>query len=142
MSEALEQAKIAFKCDEVPVGCVIVKNNKIIVKSYNMMKSINNPTAHAEIIAIQLMQYDYLSDCDMYVTLEPCHMCAAAISLAKIRRLYIGALDTKAGGIYHNAKLFYQKLNCIPEHYNGFFESECSELLKQFFVNKRRKAIL
>lgn len=99
MNFALEEAKKAENCDEVPVGCVIVMQNKVIAVSHNLMRTKANQNEHAEMIAIRAasaeLRRGFLADCDLYVTLEPCAMCAAAISLARIRRLYCGALDPK-----------------------------------------------
>lgn len=142
MALAIEEAKTAYKADEVPVGCVIVRDGKVISKAHNLMKATKNQTNHAEKLAIDsacnLLGNGYLDDCDMYVTLEPCHMCAAAISFVRIRRVYIGALDQKSGSVYHNSKLYYGgKLHHVPEHYSGFCERECSQLMVDFFKNKR-----
>ena len=142
MKLALYEAKKAYELDEVPVGCVIVKNGKMITKAHNLMKSSKNQTNHAEKLAIdnacKILGNGYLNDCHIYVTLEPCHMCATAISFARIQRVYIGALDEKSGALYHNAKLYYGKqLHYIPQHYNGFSESQCSQLMIDFFKNKR-----
>lgn len=143
MQVALKEARNAFQLDEVPVGCVIIKNNEIIARSHNMMKRTHNQINHAEMIAIaeacNFLNSGYLTNCDMYVTLEPCNMCAAAISFARIRRLYCGALDEKGGGIYHNTKLYYGKkgLHHIPEHYCQFFELHSIEILRKFFQQKR-----
>ena len=144
MKIALSEAKNSLNVDEVPVGCVIVMQNKIIATTHNMMKTNRNNTEHAEIIAIRMasknLNSGYLNECDLYVTLEPCTMCAAAISFARIRRVYCGTLDPKSGGIYNNAKLFYYNkgLSYIPEHYNGFSEKECEKLIKDFFIKKRK----
>ncbi len=143
MKFALDEAKKASDNNEVPVGCVIVRKGEIIGSAHNMMKKTLNQTEHSEIIAIrnasQKLKSGYLEECDLYVTLEPCAMCAAAISIARIRRLYCGALDEKSGGVYNNAKLFYGKkgLHHIPDHYNGLLERQCEEILKDFFIKKR-----
>jgi tRNA(adenine34) deaminase len=103
MKEALEEAKKAKVIEEVPIGAVIVKDNKIIGRGYNLKETLRDPTMHAEIIAIQAATKEInswrLTDCDMYVTIEPCVMCAGAISQARIRNLYIGSPDFKAGGV-------------------------------------------
>ena len=144
MKFALDEAKKASYNGEVPVGCVIVKKNEIISSTHNMMKRSLNQTEHAEIIAIRgacnKLNSGYLEECDLYVTLEPCTMCAAAISFARIRRVYCGALDIKSGGIYNNSKLFYGKkgLHYIPEHYNGFLEKQSEAMLKDFFIKIRK----
>jgi len=144
MEEALNEAKKSFKNGEVPIGVVIVDSitNKIIAKSGNMIEKSNNPTAHAEILAIQaaciLKRSPRIPSCDLYVTLEPCPMCASAISLARIRRVYFGAYDPKGGGIDHGAKIFEQS-SCHhkPEIYGGINEQECGRILKDFFKDKR-----
>lgn len=143
MKSALDEAKKAMDLDEVPVGCVIVRNGELIASSHNLMRSNNNRTDHAEMLAMkkasEVIGSGFLHECDLYVTLEPCAMCAAAISVARIRRVYCGALDQKSGGIYHNSKLFYgnKGLSWVPEHYNGFLEVESEVLLKGFFKRKR-----
>lgn len=142
MNLALDEAKKAYQLDEVPVGCIIVNNKQIIAKTHNLMKTSKNQTNHAEKLAIdhacKVLASGYLDGCDMYVTIEPCHMCATAISFVRIRRLYIGALDEKSGGIYHNSKLYYgNKLHYIPEHYNGFSEENAKLLMINFFKEKR-----
>ena len=143
MKFALDEAKKAMDLDEVPVGCVIVKNGQVIARTHNLMRSSNNRIEHAEMIAIKdaskAIGNGFLDECDLYVTLEPCTMCTAAISIARVRRVYCGALDSKCGGIYHNSKLFYgnKGLNWIPEHYNGLLADESEFLLKDFFKKKR-----
>jgi tRNA(adenine34) deaminase len=143
MKFALDEARNGMDLDEVPVGCVIVKNGELIASSHNLMKSNNNRTDHAEMIAIRkaaaVIGNGFLDECDLYVTLEPCAMCATAISIARIKRLYCGALDKKSGGVYHNSKLFYgnKGLSWIPEHYNGFLADESEFMLKDFFKKKR-----
>ncbi len=142
MLKALEQAKIAFNKNEVPVGAIIVRNNLIISSSYNMVIENNDPTAHAEINVIRqacsLLENFRLVDCDIYVTLEPCPMCAQAISNARIKRLFFGAYDIKSGGVDNGARIFNQS-SCffIPEIYGGIMEKDCSNILKEFFINKR-----
>ncbi len=142
MKFAINEARKAFEKNEVPVGCVIVRKSEIIASTHNLMKTNKNSTHHAEILAISkacnVLSSGFLNDCDMYVTLEPCNMCAAAISFARIGRLYIGALDEKFGAVYHNAKLYYTNgLFHIPEHYSGFIANESEMLLKKFFLQKR-----
>jgi tRNA(adenine34) deaminase len=143
MKFALAEAMKAKDLGEVPVGCVIVRNGRIIASTHNLMRINNNRTDHAEMIAIrkaaEVIGNGFLDECDLYVTLEPCAMCAAAISIARVRKLYCGAMDHKAGNIYHNAKLFYgnKGLSWIPEHYNGFLADESEFLLKDFFIQKR-----
>jgi tRNA(adenine34) deaminase len=143
MQEALEQAEIAFKKDEVPVGCVIVDNNgEIIAKAFNQNIGMKDATAHAEILAIRKackrLGSDRLINCVLYVTLEPCSMCTTAISYAGIKSLYYGASNPKEGAIEHGAKLYKNKFcNYIPEVYGGILEDECGEILKRFFKGKR-----
>lgn len=142
MEVALEEARAAGLRSEVPVGAVIVHQGTIIAQAGNRTRELNDITAHAEILAIrdagQALQSERLSDCDLYVTLEPCAMCAAAISFARIRRLYYGASDIKGGGVEHGAR-FYNQPTChhIPEVYTGFLENEAKNLLREFFKSKR-----
>lgn len=142
MNFALIEAKNASNGDEVPVGAVIVHKNKIIAQAGNLTRAAFDPTGHAEIRAIRMacdaLQSERLIDCDLYVTLEPCTMCAAAISFARIRRLYYGASDTKGGGVENGAR-FYNQTTChhAPEVYPGICESEAETLLKDFFLKKR-----
>lgn len=142
MTAAYEQATLAAARDEVPVGAVIVQNGVVIAQAGNRVEEFKNPTAHAELLAIEIacknLQQKRLVDCDMYVTLEPCTQCAASISLARIKNLYIGALDEKGGGVYHGAR-FYEQKTCHhkPQHQHGIMQSECSQILKDFFQKKR-----
>ncbi|ERN55762.1 cytidine and deoxycytidylate deaminase family protein [Wolbachia pipientis wMelPop] len=134
MELAIEQAKLAQKNDEVPIGAVIVSGDNIISSAHNIS---SDPTAHAEMLAIrQAFLTPTLCDADMYVTLEPCPMCAQAISFARIKRLYFGAYNPKGGGIENGAKIF-QFCSHIPEVYGGILEIECSFLLKDFFEKLR-----
>lgn len=142
LADALMQAKKAFEKQEVPIGAVVVKDGTIIAASHNLTETQHDSTAHAEALAIRsackALGQKYLLDCDLYVTLEPCAMCAGAISLAKIRRLYFGAYDPKSGGVEHGARVFSQTTcHHKPEVYGGIMEEECGELLKLFFVEKR-----
>ncbi len=142
IQNALAQARIAAKNGEVPVGAVVVKDGKIISEAYNLVETNRDPTAHAEILAIrsacEIMNSPRLIGCDLYVTLEPCAMCAQAISLARISRLYFGAYDEKGGGVESGARIFsHSTCNHKPEVYGGINESECGELLKDFFREKR-----
>ena len=142
IQNSIAQARIAVENGEVPIGAVIVKDGKIIASSYNLVETNRDPTAHAEILAIRLaceiLNSPRLIGCDLYVTLEPCAMCAQAISLARIRRLYFGAYDEKGGGVEHGARIFsHPTCNHKPEVYGGINESECGELLKEFFMEKR-----
>ncbi len=142
MMAALEQAKLAANRGEVPVGAIIVFKSKIIAAEGNRTLELNDPTAHAEILAIrkasEILGSERISECDLHVTLEPCTMCAGAISNARIRRLYYGASDVKSGGIEQGSRFFAQPTcHHAPELYSGFMETECSQLLKVFFAQKR-----
>lgn len=142
MQDALSLAHIAAEEGEVPVGAVIVKDGKVIAEAYNLTETLKSPTAHAEMVAIQaaseILDSPRLIDCDMYVTLEPCPMCAAAISFARIRRLYFGAYDVKGGGVENGARIFNaSSCHHKPEVYGGIDESEAAELLKNFFKERR-----
>ncbi len=147
MKQAYILAQKAFANDEVPVGCVIVDNRtgKILAKAHNTVESLANPLCHAEIIALNKAlkkEHDkYLSHCDIYVTLEPCPMCAAAISLARIRRLYFGAYDIKSGGVEHGPCLYKSpSIHHKPEVIGGIMELECKDLLESFFANLRKNS--
>jgi len=141
---AIGEAEAASLRNEVPVGAVLVefKTGKILAKSGNTVIENNDPTAHAEINAIRIACKDklstYLDCCDIYITLEPCAMCAQAISNARIRRIYYGAYDPKSGGVDHGAKVL-QSSSCHhkPEVYGGIMESDCGKLLTNFFKTKR-----
>ena len=147
MKEALKEAKKAYIKDEVPVGCVIVCNNKIIARGHNIKEAKNNAILHAEIVALQKAykkkQSWRLSDCDMYVTLEPCIMCTGAIIHSRIKNLYIGTLDPKAGAVYSIDKILDKKeLNHRVNYEYSFLEKECSDILKNYFKEKRSNKIL
>lgn len=143
MALALELAESAFKLDEVPVGAVIAsrKERSVIASSYNQMKH-KNPTAHAELSAIQdafqKTGKPFLDEYDLFVTLEPCTMCAGAISLARLRSVYFSAFDPKGGGVDHGAK-FFNRTTCHhkPEVISGLLSQESETLLKAFFKLKR-----
>jgi len=142
MQRALEQAQLAAQRGEVPVGAVIVKNNQIIASTHNLTETTCDPTAHAEVLAIrsacEILKTPRLIDCDMYVTLEPCPMCATAISFARIRRLYFGAYDPKGGGVENGPRIFnHPTCHHTPEIIGGVQERECGELLKDFFKTRR-----
>lgn len=144
MKEAYRQAIKAMEHDEVPVGCVIVKNDKIIARAYNKKETLNLATAHAEVLAIQKaskkLQSKYLDDCDLYVTLEPCLMCAGAIVQARLRNVYYGTSDPKGGAM--KSAIDLDKINVINHHpkiYQDVMVEGCSTLLKTFFKNKRNK---
>ena len=142
MSIAIEEARAAGARGEVPVGCVVVRDGTIVARAGNRTIADHDPTAHAELIAIRAaastLGSERLADCDLYVTLEPCAMCAAAVSFARIRRLYFGAADAK-GGAVENGVRFFAAPTCHhrPEVYGGINESECGELLKSFFQARR-----
>ncbi len=142
MAIALEEAEMAKSRNEVPVGAVIVNEGKIISRAGNRTREFNDPTAHAEMLAIRdaakSLGKERLVNCDLYVTLEPCPMCAAAISFARIRRLYFGASDEKGGAVENGVRL-YQAKTChhAPEVYSGISATSAAELLKTFFQEKR-----
>ena len=142
MSIALEEARAAEKRGEVPVGCVVVREGEVVARAGNRTLADKDPTAHAELIAIRAaakaLGTERLTDCDLYVTLEPCAMCAAAIAFARIRRLYFGAGDAK-GGAVENGVRFFSAPTCHhrPEVYGGINESESAALLKEFFQARR-----
>jgi len=142
MSIALEEARAAGARGEVPVGCVVVRDGTIVARAGNRTIADHDPTAHAELIAIRAaastLGSERLTDCDLYVTLEPCAMCAAAMSFARVRRLYFGAADAKGGAVEHGVR-FFAAPTCHhrPEVYGGINESECGELLKSFFQARR-----
>jgi tRNA(adenine34) deaminase len=142
MELALEEARAAAERGEVPVGCVIVREGAAIARAGNRTIADKDPTAHAELLAIRqaaaALGSERLADCDLYVTLEPCAMCAAALSFARIHRLYFGASDPK-GGAVENGVRFFAQATCHhrPEVYGGINESECAVLLRDFFVARR-----
>jgi tRNA(adenine34) deaminase len=142
MDLALKAAETAGKSAEVPIGCVIVLNNEVIATAGNRTVSDRDPTAHAEILAIRqatkAVGSERLVDCDLYVTLEPCTMCAGAISLARIRRLYYGAPDPKGGAVDSGVR-FFASPTChhVPEVYSAVGEKEAAALLRDFFKARR-----
>jgi tRNA(adenine34) deaminase len=142
MDDALSEARAAEEAGEVPVGCVVVREGQIIARAGNRTLRDRDPTAHAEMLAIRqaasALGSERLTDCDLYVTLEPCAMCAAALSFARIRRLYYGAADPK-GGAVDNGVLFFAAPTCHhrPEVYGGIGETEAAGLLKEFFKARR-----
>ena len=143
MKEALKEAKKAYKKLEIPVGAVIVKDGKIIARAHNLKESKHDTTKHAEILAIQKaskkLESWRLIDCDMYVTLEPCSMCAGALINARIRKLYIGTLDEKTGACGSVLNLFEDyKFNNKVEVEKGIMQKECEEILKSFFKDLRK----
>ena len=142
MDDALAEARAAQAADEVPVGAVIVREGAVIARAGNRTLRERDPTAHAEMLAIRAAAVaigsERLTDCDLYVTLEPCAMCAAALSFARIRRLYYGAADPK-GGAVDNGVRFFSSPTCHhrPEVYGGMSESEAASLLREFFQARR-----
>ncbi|MBV1866623.1 MAG: nucleoside deaminase [Marinosulfonomonas sp.] len=143
MDTALSQASAAAKRGEVPVGALIVgPDGQIIAQAGNRTRELNDPTAHAEILAIRAacaaLGSERLPGCDLYVTLEPCPMCASAISQARIARLYYGASDPKSGGVAHGPQVFeHPQSHHVPEVYDGIGASQSEALLKEFFQQRR-----
>jgi tRNA(adenine34) deaminase len=142
MGRALEEARKAGARGEVPVGAVLVKDGRLIAAAGNETRARHDPTAHAEILVLRAacaaLQQERLQDHDLYVTLEPCTLCAAAISFARIRRLYYGAPDPKGGGVMQGARFFTQPTcHHAPDVYDGLRESEAAALLRDFFADKR-----
>ncbi len=143
MKEALKEAKKAYEKLEVPVGAVIVKDNKIIARAHNLKETKKDTTNHAEILAIQKaskkLEAWRLNDCEMYVTLEPCSMCAGAIINSRIKKIYIGALDEKTGAAGSVLNLFEDyKFNHKVEVEKGILKEECENILKSFFKELRK----
>jgi tRNA(Arg) A34 adenosine deaminase TadA len=142
MAMALDEARAAASRGEVPIGAVVALGNRLVASDGNRTRELNDPTAHAEILAIrtaaQKLSSERLTDLDLYVTLEPCAMCAAAISFARIRRLYFGAADEKGGAVVNGVR-FFSSPTChhVPETYSGIAESSASALLKDFFQARR-----
>lgn len=142
MDLALQAAETAAQAGEVPIGCVIVRDGQVIATAGNRTLTDRDPTAHAEVLAIrqaaERLGSERLLDCDLYVTLEPCTMCAGAISLARIRRLYYGAADPKGGGVESGVR-FFASPTChhAPEVYSAVGETEAAKLLRDFFQARR-----
>ena len=142
MEVALEEARRAARRGEVPVGAVIVRDGAIVAAASNRPRELSDPTAHAEMLAIRAaakaLGDERLGDCDLYVTLEPCAMCAAAISFARVRRLYFGATDPKGGAVESGVR-FFSSPTChhAPEIYGGIREAEAAALLRDFFRERR-----
>ena len=142
MAYALELAREAGEAGEVPVGAVVARGQEIVAGAANMTRSPPDPTAHAEILALrgaaQALGQERLTDCDLYVTLEPCAMCAGAIAHARIARLYYGAGDPKGGAVEHGARVF-EHPQCLhrPEVYPGIGEQPAAALLRAFFAQRR-----
>jgi tRNA(adenine34) deaminase len=142
MAMALGEARAAGARGEVPVGCVIVRDGAVVARAGNRTLTDRDPTAHAEIIAIRAaaasLGSERLDGCDLYVTLEPCAMCAGAVAFARVRRLYYGAADPKGGAVDNGVK-FFASPSCHhrPEVYGGLAEAEAGALLKEFFRERR-----
>ncbi len=142
MDLALEMAVAAMRAGEVPVGAVVVHDGEVVARAGNRTLTDKDPTAHAEILALRAaaktLGRDRLSDCDLYVTLEPCTMCAGAISFARIRRLYYGATDPKSGAVESGVR-FFASPTChhVPEIYGGIQEARGAELIREFFKERR-----
>ena len=144
MEMALVEAKKAFYMGEIPVGAVIVKNGGVIAKCHNLSETLNDATAHAEMLAIKeacnKLGEKYLADCELYVTLEPCAMCTGAIINSRLKRLYIGAPDRKTGSCGSKIDIITPNyFNHMPEVYHGIMEDECSKIITDFFENLRKK---
>ncbi len=144
MNEALIEARKAYLLDEVPIGAVIVRRGKIIARGHNLRETLKSPLAHAEIIAIENASKKLsgwrLTECDMYVTLEPCLMCAGAIYQSRIVNLYYGTTDEKAGAIDSLFKVLNEpKLNHLVNIKSGILKTECSQILSNFFKELRKR---
>jgi len=144
MKEALRQAARAGEADEVPIGAIIVHDNKIIAKAHNQVELLKDPTAHAEMIAItqatNFLQSKWLQDCTLYVTIEPCSMCTGALVLARIRRVVYGASDEKTGACGTIANIAqHPKLNHRIDVSGGLLQTECGAIVSEFFQKKRKK---
>ena len=142
MRLALEEARASAAADEVPIGAVVVKDGLVIATGQNRNRRDKDPTAHAEIVAMRAaaktLGTDRLSGCDLWVTLEPCAMCAGAIAHARIDRLYYGALDPKGGGVEHGARVFAQaQCHHRPELFGGIGADGAAVLLRDFFAERR-----
>ncbi|WP_326522974.1 nucleoside deaminase [Sphingomonas sp.] len=142
MRAAIDAARAAAEMGEVPVGAVIVRNGAVIATAANAPRRLSDPTAHAEMLAIraaaQALGRDRLEDCDLWVTLEPCAMCAGAIAHARIARVYYAAADPKGGAVEHGPRVFGQPTcHHRPEVYSGIGEGEAAALLKDFFAARR-----
>ena len=142
MTAAFAEARAAAARGEAPIGAVVVRDGAILARAGNRTREDADPTAHAEMIAIRAaarsLGNERLTGCDLYVTLEPCPMCAGAIAHARLRRLYYAAEDVKGGGVDHGARVFAQPTcNHRPEVYGGLREAEAAELLRDFFAARR-----
>ena len=144
MSEALNEAKKAYREGEVPIGAVIVKDGQIIARGHNMVGQLKDPTAHAEIVALRAAAQAIggwrLIGCDLYVTIEPCAMCAGAMVLSRIEKVYIGAMDPKAGACGSVMNVIQEeRLNHYIEMETGIMQDECQSIIRNFFKEKRKK---
>lgn len=142
MATALGEARAAAARGETPVGAALVREGRLIAADGNRVRALADPTAHAEMLVLRaaaaVLGSERLTGCDLYVTLEPCPMCAGAISLARIRRLYYGAADPKSGGVAHGARVFAQPTcHHAPEVYDGIAEAASAALLRTFFAARR-----
>ena len=142
MQTALEEARAAALRGEVPVGAVVLRDGQVLAQAGNRTRELNDPTAHAEILAIRAacaaLGQERLTGCDIYVTLEPCPMCAAAIANARIARLYYGAADPKSGGVAQGPRIFAQpQCHHAPQVYDGIDAVASETLLKEFFAQRR-----
>lgn len=142
MEAAFAEAEAAARRGEVPIGAVVAADGEILARAGNRTRELNDPTAHAEVLAIReacrLTGSERLPDADLYVTLEPCPMCAAAISFARVRRLYFGAVDEKGGAVVSGVRLYAQPTcHHAPETYAGLSEQRAAALLKSFFRDRR-----
>lgn len=137
MQQAFKEAQEAYRKDEVPVGAVIVGNQQIIARAHNLTETLNDVTAHAEMLAITAAAENlggkYLPNCTLYVTVEPCPMCAGALNWAQIGRIVYGASDEKRGCMRHSPSILHPKTELVT----GVLEDECKQLMKQFFAAKR-----
>jgi tRNA(adenine34) deaminase len=144
MALAFAEAQKAAACGEVPIGAVLVgREGEVLAAAGNRVEAERDPTAHAELLALRAglrrLGTKYLAECDLYVTLEPCAMCAAAIGLTRVRRLYFGAYDPKGGAVEHGPRLFNQPTNSHrPEIYGGIEEARAGRLLRAFFRDRRQ----
>lgn len=144
MREAIQEARKAFEADEVPVGAVIVSNGKIIARGHNQVECLSDPTAHAEMIAVTSAASNlgnkWLNSSSLYVTIEPCSMCAGALVLSRIKNLYFGASDPKTGACGSVTNIVnHKKLNHRIKVKGGILKEECGSLLSEFFKKKRRE---
>lgn len=142
MEIAFAEAELAVAAGEVPIGAVVVRAGEVVARAYNRTLSDKDPTAHAEMLVLRAaaaqLGNERLADSDLYVTLEPCTMCAAAISLARVRRLYFGAADPKGGAVDSGVRFFTQPTcHHRPEVYSGIGEERAAQMLKTFFASRR-----